>query len=68
VATTASTDGSDDATERFLAFDAAIDLLRRIASVDRWSSILDDVQCRADGLLLLRQLVRTLATLRSSSS
>jgi DNA-binding SARP family transcriptional activator/tetratricopeptide (TPR) repeat protein len=54
--------GSDDATERFLTFDAAADLLRRIASRRSLVLILDDLQwAEPTALLLLRQLVRTLA-------
>jgi tetratricopeptide (TPR) repeat protein len=53
--------GSDDATERFLAFDAAVDLLRRIASRRPLVLILDDLQwAEPTALLLLRQIVRTL--------
>ena len=62
VATTPAPTGSDDATERFLAFDAAVDLLRRIASRRPLVLILDDLQwAEPTALLLLRQLVRTLA-------
>ena len=62
VATTPAPTGSDDATERFLAFDAAVDLLRRIASCRPLVLILDDLQwAEPTALLLLRQLVRTLA-------
>ena len=61
VATPAPT-GSDDATERFLTFDAAADLLRRVASRRPLILILDDLQwAEPTALLLLRQLVRTLA-------
>ena len=53
---------SDDATERFLAFDAAVDLLRRIASRRPLVLMFDDLQwAEPTALLLLRQLVRTLA-------
>ena len=62
VTTTPAPTGSDDATERFLAFDAAVDLLRRIASRLPLVLILDDLQwAEPTALLLLRQLVRTLA-------
>jgi DNA-binding SARP family transcriptional activator len=62
VATTPAPTGSDDSTERFLAFDAAADLLRRIASRRTLVLILDDLQwAEPTALLLLRQLVRTLA-------
>ena len=62
VATTPAPTSSDDATERFLAFDAAIDLLRRFASRRPLVLILDDLQwAEPTALLLLRQLVRTLA-------
>jgi DNA-binding SARP family transcriptional activator len=62
VATTPAPTGSDDATERFLAFDAVVDLLRRIASRRPLVVILDDLQwAEPTALLLLRQLVRTLA-------
>jgi DNA-binding SARP family transcriptional activator/tetratricopeptide (TPR) repeat protein len=62
VVTTPAPTGSDDATERFLTFDAAADLLRRIASRRPLVLILDDLQwAEPTALLLLRQLVRTLA-------
>jgi tetratricopeptide (TPR) repeat protein len=62
VATTPAPTASDDATERFLTFDAAADLLRRIASRRPLVLILDDLQwAEPTALLLLRQLVRTLA-------
>ena len=62
VTTTPAPTGSDDATERFLAFDAAVDLLRRVASRLPLVLILDDLQwAEPTALLLLRQLVRTLA-------
>jgi DNA-binding SARP family transcriptional activator len=62
VATMPAPTGSDDATERFLTFDAAVDLLRRIASRRPLVLILDDLQwAEPTALLLLRQLVRTLA-------
>ena len=61
VVTTPAPTGSDDATERFLAFDAAVDLLRRIGSRRPLVLILDDLQwAEPTGLLLLRQLARTL--------
>jgi DNA-binding SARP family transcriptional activator/tetratricopeptide (TPR) repeat protein len=62
VATTPAPTGSDDATERFLTFDAVADLLRRIASRRTLVLILDDLQwAEPTALLLLRHLVRTLA-------
>jgi DNA-binding SARP family transcriptional activator/tetratricopeptide (TPR) repeat protein len=62
VATTPAPTDSDDATQRFLAFDAAVDLLRRIAGRRPLVLILDDLQwAEPTALLLLRQLVRTLA-------
>ena len=62
VATTPAPTGSDDATERFLTFDAVGDLLRRVASRRTLVLILDDLQwVEPTALLLLRQLVRTLA-------
>jgi DNA-binding SARP family transcriptional activator len=62
VTTTPAPTGSDDATERFLTFDAAADLVRRIASRRPLVLILDDVQwAEPTALLLLRHLVRTLA-------
>jgi DNA-binding SARP family transcriptional activator len=62
VVTAPAPTGSDDATERFLTFDAAVDLLRRIASQRPLVLILDDLQwAEPTALLLLRQLVRTLA-------
>ncbi|MGA2306297.1 MAG: BTAD domain-containing putative transcriptional regulator [Acidimicrobiales bacterium] len=62
VTTTPAPTGSDDATERFLTFDAAADLVRRIASRRPLVVILDDVQwAEPTALLLLRHLVRTLA-------
>jgi DNA-binding SARP family transcriptional activator/tetratricopeptide (TPR) repeat protein len=62
VTTTPAPTNSDDATERFLTFDAAADLLRRIASRRPLVLILDDLQwAEPTALLLLRQLVRTLA-------
>jgi DNA-binding SARP family transcriptional activator/tetratricopeptide (TPR) repeat protein len=62
VVTTPAPIDSDDATERFLAFDAAADLLRRIAVRRPLILILDDLQwAEPTALLLLRQIVRTLA-------
>ena len=62
VTTTPVPTGSDDATERFLTFDAATHLLRRIASLRPLVLIVDDLQwAEPTALLLLRQLVRTLA-------
>ena len=61
VPTTPMPTGSDDATERFLAFNAAADLLRRIAGRRPLVLILDDLQwAEPTALLLLRHLVRTL--------
>ena len=60
VATTAPTD-SDDATERFLAFEAASDLLGRIAAARPLVLMLDDLQwSEPTALLLLRHLARAL--------
>ena len=60
VPTTPAPTGSDDGTERFLTFDAAAHLLRRIASARPLVLILDDLQwAEPTALLLLRQLVRT---------
>ena len=61
VPTTPAPTGSDDATERYLTFDAAVDLLRRVANRRPLVLILDDLQwAEPTALLLLRQLVRTL--------
>ena len=61
VATTPAPTGSDDATERFLAFNAAVDLLGRLASRRPLVLMLDDLQwAEPTALLLLRHLVRTL--------
>ncbi len=62
VATTPAPTSSDDATERFLAFEAATDLFRRMAGRRPLVLILDDLQwAEPTALLLLRQLVRKLA-------
>jgi DNA-binding SARP family transcriptional activator len=62
VATTPSPTESDDATERFLVFEAASDLLGRIAAARPLILILDDLQwAEPTALLLLRHLARTLA-------
>ena len=62
VPTTPAPTGSDDATERFLTFDAAVDLLRRVANRRPLLLILDDLQwAEPTALLLLGHLVRTLA-------
>lgn len=54
--------GSDDATARFLAFDAAADLLRRIASPRPLVLIIDDLQwAEPTALVLLRHLTAALA-------
>jgi DNA-binding SARP family transcriptional activator len=62
ILTTPAPTGSDDATERFLTFDAAADLLRRIANRRPLVLVLDDLQwAEPTALLLLRHLVRSLA-------
>ena len=62
VPTTPAPTGSDDATERFLTFEAAVDLLKRLAGLRPLALILDDLQwAEPTALLLLRHLVRTLA-------
>ena len=62
VATTPAPTESDDATERFLAFEAAADLLRRIAAARPLVLMLDDLQwAEPTALLLLRHLARALA-------
>ncbi len=61
IGTTPPPTDSDDATERFLAFEAATDLLRRIASVRPLVVMLDDLQFAAPTtLLFLRHLARAL--------
>ncbi len=53
---------SDDSTQRFLAFEAAADLLRRMAAARPLVVMLDDVQwAEPTALLLLRHLARALA-------
>src|SRR4051812_43381903 len=53
---------SDDATERFLTFEAVTDLLARIAARGRLVLMLDDLQwTEPTALLLLRHLARSLA-------
>ena len=53
---------TDDATGRFLAFEAAADLLRRIAQPRPLVLIVDDLQwAEPTALVLLRHLVRALA-------
>jgi DNA-binding SARP family transcriptional activator len=53
---------SDDATERFLLFEAAADLLRRVAAARPLLLILDDMQwAEPTALLFLRHLARALA-------
>ena len=59
---------SDTATERHLAFEAAGDLLRRIAAQQPLVLLLDDLQwAEPTALLLLRHLARSWQTSRSSS-
>ena len=53
---------SDDATQRFLTFEAVADLLSRIAARGRLVLMLDDLQwTEPTALLLLRHLARSLA-------
>ena len=53
---------SDDATQRFLTFEAAADLMSRIAARGRLLLMLDDLQwTEPTALLLLRHLTRSLA-------
>ena len=53
--------GSDDATERFLVFEAATDLLRRVASPRPLVLMLDDLQwAEPTALLMLRHVARGL--------
>jgi DNA-binding SARP family transcriptional activator len=62
VETTPAPTDSDDATARFLAFEAAADLLERIAAARPLVLMLDDLQwADATTLLLLRHLARALA-------
>ncbi len=62
VATTPSPTESDDGTERFLTFEAASDVLRRIAMARPLVVMLDDLQwAEPTALLLLRHLARALA-------
>ncbi|MDQ1455768.1 MAG: hypothetical protein QOH28_1388 [Actinomycetota bacterium] len=61
VATAPAPTDSDDATERFLAFEAASDLLGRIAVARPLVLMLDDLQwAEPTALLLLRHLARAL--------
>jgi DNA-binding SARP family transcriptional activator len=61
VATTPPPTVADDATERFLTFEAAADLLRRIATRRPLVLILDDLQwAEPTALLMLRHIVRAL--------
>jgi DNA-binding SARP family transcriptional activator len=54
---------SDDATQRFLTFEAVADLFARIAARGRLVLMLDDLQwTEPTALLLLRHLARSLAT------
>jgi len=53
---------SDDTTERFLAFEAAADFLRRVSAARPLVMLLDDLQwAEPTALLLLRHLARALA-------
>lgn len=53
---------SDDATERFLVFEAAADLLGRIAALQPLVLVLDDLQwAEPTALLMLRHIARALA-------
>lgn len=63
VATAPAPTSSDDATERFLAFESAADLLRRFATAERpLVLMLDDVQwAEPTALLLLGHIRRALA-------
>jgi DNA-binding SARP family transcriptional activator len=62
VATTPLPTESDDATERFLTFEAASDVLRRIAVARPLVVMLDDLQwAEPTALLLLRHLAHALA-------
>jgi DNA-binding SARP family transcriptional activator len=62
VATAPAPTRSDDATERFLAFEAAADLVRRISAARPLVLMLDDLQwAEPTALLLLRHLARSLA-------
>lgn len=62
VATTPAPTESDDATERFLVFEAVSDVLRRIATARPLIVMLDDLQwAEPSVLLLLRHLARALA-------
>jgi predicted ATPase/DNA-binding SARP family transcriptional activator len=62
VPTTPPPTDADDATERFLTFEAAADLLRRLAGRRPLVLILDDLQwAEPTALLLLRHVVRALA-------
>jgi Bacterial transcriptional activator domain. len=62
VPTTPSPTESDDSAERFLAFEAAVDVLRRVAKARPLVMMLDDLQwAEPTALLLLRHLARGLA-------
>jgi DNA-binding SARP family transcriptional activator len=62
VATTPAPTESDDATERFLVFEAAADLLTRVAGARPLVVVLDDLQwAEPTALLMLRHLARVLA-------
>ncbi len=62
VATMPAPTAADDATERFLAFEAAVDLFRRIAARRPLLLMLDDLQwAEPTALLMLRHLLRELA-------
>ncbi len=62
IATTPAPTESDDATERFLTFEAVSDLLHRIATARPLIVLLDDLQwAEPTALLLLRHLARGLA-------
>lgn len=63
IATVPAPTTSDDATERFLMFDAATDLLRRVAELRPLVLMLDDLQfAEPTALTMLRHLVDTLAS------
>ncbi len=63
VPTAPSPTDSDDATQRFITFEAVADLFTRIAERGRLVLMLDDLQwTEPTALLLLRHLTRSLAT------